>query len=540
MVSRVASPRSADPLAPGQRIGPYLLLAPLGAGGSARVWTVARTGQQGFSKRMALKVMRHDRLGNTRARQRFDREARLGAQLRHFNLRAVHELGSHAGRPHMAMAWVDTSLEELLEHAPGKRLQAEVACWFGIQVCAALAAAHNHVNPAGAASPIIHGDVSPGNILLTLNGHVLLADLAAGGEPSPTGTEPGLRRSFFGNLAYTAPEVLNGAAVDGRADLFSLGCVLYEMLAGSPAFEGDDERSLLFQVLNQSPPALAERGPEVPQLLARVVHRALERHADARFASAEEMRQALCGCVSTLSAFALERLSTDLIGKVLGERIRQREEQLRVTFQRFAAAQLECTDTLPIGNTARRRDGTTLHSATAEAALSTAQDSPVSVPGGVVATAYAGHRRHARWLVLAALASSLLVYAAWTRRTPPAATAEATARAPRPGRPADAPVAHERQGLQPSPVGAAGAGSTAPGTVTPAGALLAPTQTPAAAPTPAAIPSARAKPRRRRSAPPTPSQQQVVTLPSGRKWRPPDNPYRNTPAPAPVKSPPTR
>lgn len=537
MVSRVASPRSADPLAPGQRIGPYLLLAPLGAGGSARVWAVARTGQQGFSKRMALKVMRQDRLGSARARQRFDREARLGAQLRHANLRAVHELGSHAGRPHMAMAWVDTSLEELLEQAPGRRLPAEVACWFGIQVCAALEAAHNHVNPAGAPSPIVHGDVSPGNILLTLNGHVLLADLAAGGEPSPTAAEPAPRRSFFGNLAYTAPEALDDGSVDGRADLFSLGCVLYEMLAGAPAFEADDERSLLFQVLNQPPPALAERARELPEPLLQVVQRALERSAAARFASAEEMRRALCACVPALSAFALERLSTELIGKVLGERIREREEQMRATFQRFAATQLETTDTLPIGNTARRADGTTLHSHGAGALSSPHQDAPVSIPGGVVAAPEPRHRRQALWL-LAAVVGSLLLYAAWPRQPSPAAPAATAASEPLPAPPSAAELAHERQGLQPSPAGGGGTESRAPGT--PSTAPVPPASAESGAAGAPALPTAAAKSRRRRSPPAAPARQQVVTLPSGRKWKPPDNPYLDTPEPAAVKSPPTR
>lgn len=527
----------------GQRIGPYLLLVPLGTGGSARVWAVARTGQQGFSKRMALKVMRQDRLGSERARQRFDREARLGAQLRHSNLRAVHELGSHAGRPHMAMAWVDTSLEELLEHAPGKRLQADVACWFGIQVCAALQAAHSHVDPAGAPSPIVHGDVSPGNILLTLNGHVLLADLAAGGEPSAAGTEPPARRSFFGNLAYTAPEALNGGTVDGRADLFSLGCVLYEMLAGVPAFEADDEHSLLFQVLNQPPLALAERALDVPEPLARVVHSALERSADARFASAEAMRQALSSCVPALSAFALERRSTDLIGKVLGERIRQREEQMRATFQRFAAAQLECTDTLPIGNSARRRDGTTLHSASADALSVPHRDAPVSVPGGVVASAPPSRRRHARWLVPAVIAGCLALYAAWPRRAPSVATAGAPVSAPLPP-PAAAPLEHERQGLRPSPGGAGGDPSSLPDTPTPSKPPEELSPAGARAPVTPARADAPAVPARRRprsSGSTQPAQPQTVTTPSsGRKWRT-HNPYEDaTPSSTPVRSPPTR
>ena len=131
----VATPRSGELLAPGQRIGPFLLLTPLGSGGSGRVWAVARTGQLGFTKRMVLKILRQDKLQSERARRRFDLEARLGAQLRHSHLRAVHEVGSHAGGPYLALSWVDASLAELLEHAPGRRLEPSVACWLAIQTC---------------------------------------------------------------------------------------------------------------------------------------------------------------------------------------------------------------------------------------------------------------------------------------------------------------------------------------------------------------------------------------------------------------------
>ncbi len=357
----VAKPIFADKLAPGQRLGPFVLLAPLGSGGSGRVWAAVRMGQLGFTKRMALKVMRQDRLGSTSARQRFDREAFLGAQLRHVNLRAVHELGSHDGRPYMAMAWVDASLTELLENARDNRLDASLVCWLGIQACAALAAAHRHVDHAGEPSPVVHGDVSPGNILLTKNGHVQLADLAADAELGLRG-QNGERKGkhFFGNICYASPEALKSLPLDGRADLFSLGCVLYEALCGCPAFEADDERSVMFQILEQPPIGVRERNPNVPEDVARVVRRAMERRAEDRFQTAEEMHAALTHCVEGFGAFDLEEATTRLIEDALGERIRMREEEMRLAYVRFSAPGLEKTDTLPIGNAARRSDGETL------------------------------------------------------------------------------------------------------------------------------------------------------------------------------------
>lgn len=455
MVLAVSTPRSGDPLMPGLRIGPYLLLVPLGSGGSGRVWAVARTGQLGFSKRMALKVMRQDKLASERARQRFDREARLGAQLRHANLRAVHELGSHEDRPHMALAWVDTSLEELIEHAPGKRLEPDVVCWFGMQACAALAAAQAHLNPAGEPCPIVHGDVSPGNILLTLNGHVLLADLAAAADPSPSApAEQRSSKAFFGSLGYAAPEALRGASVDGRADLFSLGCVLYEALCGAPAFEADDERSLLFQVLERGPVQLATRCPELAAELTSVVHRALERKLEQRFASAEEMRRALCACVPALTSFALEQRCTALIGRVLGERIRQREEEMRATYQRFAPSQLERTDTLPIGNGARRRDSTTLRTSLPDAPP-TQRDASVSEPGSVTAPAEPKRKRRAFWLLLATIPAAAGSYLAWPQQhgQPAAGSTSSTSLAvPATADSERSDLSRQLQGLKPAPV----------------------------------------------------------------------------------------
>ena len=201
----------------------------------------------------------------------------------------------------------------------------------------------------------MHGDVSPGNILLTTQGHVLLADLAGAADPSaggPSGSpgEDATRQHFFGSVGYAAPEALRGLSMDGRSDLFSLGCVLYEMLCGSPAFDADDERSVICQVLEQEPTDVRQRAPEVPAELAAVLRRALQRRVDQRFQSAEELRSALCECVRAQSAFRLEERSSSLIQRVLGERLRTREAEMSQVFQRFSVSQFERTDTLPIAS----------------------------------------------------------------------------------------------------------------------------------------------------------------------------------------------
>lgn len=337
---------SVDVLAPGQRIGPFVLLAPLGSGGSGRIWAAARLGQLGFNKRLVLKVMRQDRLSSASARRRFDREACLGGRLRHPNLRAVHDLRSCEGRPYMALSWVDTSLAELLQHAPGERLAPAVVCWIGMQCCSALTAAHNWAEQDGRARPIVHRDVSPGNILLSVEGHALLADLAAPDDEESSG-ESGPPR-FYGSLAYAAPEALRQQALDARADLYSLGCVLYEALAGAPAFEGDDERTVMFKILERGAPALSTRAVDIPADVAGVVQRCLERRREDRFESARELHAALSACCAQRAAFSLERETAALIREVLGARIREREEMMHGAFERFAPSALARTDTLPI------------------------------------------------------------------------------------------------------------------------------------------------------------------------------------------------
>ena len=529
----VVLPRSGDLLAPGQRIGPFLLLAPLGAGGAGRVWAVARTGQLGFTKRMVLKVMRQDKLHSERARQRFDREARLGAQLRHRHLRGVHEVGSHSGRPYMALSWVDTSLAELLEQAPGRRLEPNVACWVAIQTCEGLFAAHGHVDHAQRPCPIVHGDVSPGNILLTSQGHVLLADLAGAVEPSLPGAadsreEPAPAR-FFGSLGYASPEALRGQPLDGRADLFSLGCVLYEMLCGAPAFEADDERSLLYQVLEQGPPDLRQRAPEVAPELAAVVQRALERRVEERFQSAEEMSVALRACVRGQSAFRLEERSAVLIQRALGERLRAREEEMRGVLQRFAASQFERTDTLPIASAAPGRNTTTLRAGVLEPMSESA--------AGVSHSAGPARPRPGRWgfWAVAFVGLSLLAGYAVSALRRPAPNAAAPAAAP-PS--ADAPgVASEQtqQALRatraPGAGGATTAGETAPSSPTAAPAETELPTLPASVTRVESRPGAAPAHRRggtRRASDSTPAAPESAPEPAAQRpfqWNFPDDPY---------------
>ncbi len=339
-----------DAFTPGGLVGPYLLLTPLGLGGSGWVWAAARLGARGTSKPTAIKIMLPDTLGSLSSQQRFAREAQLGAELRHANIRTVYELNEQDGLPYMAMRWAETSLNELLSHAPDQRLEPELTCWFGLQCCWALAAIHGHSSrehpaqdgrfasngpaPGGRAAPTVHRDVSPDNVLLTVDGQVLLCDLAPSANDTADVHASAADGLFFGKPAYASPEALRDLPVDGRSDLFSLGCTLYQALAGQRPFDADDEHSIVYQILEQDPPELAQLCPDAPLALIAVVERALAKDADRRFQTAEAMAHELAKCVAGMSG--LQERAAATIRAVLGDRLRDREQAMQAVFRRWA------------------------------------------------------------------------------------------------------------------------------------------------------------------------------------------------------------
>jgi hypothetical protein len=325
-----------DAFTPGGLVGPYLLLTPLGVGGSGCVWAAARLEARGAFERTAIKIMRPDTLGSLSSQQRFAREAQLGAELRHANIRTVYELNEQDGLPYMAMRWAETSLNELLSHAPDQRLEPELTCWFGLQCCWALAAIHGH------SSPEVHRDVSPDNVLLTVDGQVLLCDLASTSNDTGELHASANDGPFFGKPAYASPEALRELPVDGRSDLFSLGCTLYQALAGQRPFDADDEHTIVYQILEQDPPELAQLCPDAPLALIAVVERALAKDADRRFQTAEAMAHELAKCLAGVSG--LEERAAATIRAVLGDRLRDREQAMQAVFQRWAPSLEERPD----------------------------------------------------------------------------------------------------------------------------------------------------------------------------------------------------
>ncbi len=258
----------------------YVIERELGQGGMAVVF-LARDLR--LERQVALKVLRPE-LSAMLGGERFLREIRLTAQLQHPHVVAVHDSGDAGGLLYYVMQYLEgESLRQRLDREGP--LPIEDAVRVACEVADALGFAHRH--------GIVHRDIKPDNILLSA-GHALVADFGVARAADAAGlrlTETGLA---VGTPAYMSPE--QGAAdphVDGRADLYALGCVLYEMLAGDPPFGGSTAQVIVARHMTDPAPPLATVRPEVPTALEKVIRRALAKVPADRFASAEAMAAAL-------------------------------------------------------------------------------------------------------------------------------------------------------------------------------------------------------------------------------------------------------
>ena len=284
----------------GRRLGNYEIVDKLGEGGMGEVW---RARDARLNRTVAVKVLPAEFAGDPARRSRFEQEARALAALNHPNIVAIYDLGQSDGQAYLVSELVEgESLRKVVDRGPltGRKL-ADVA----VQAAEAVAAAH--------ALGIVHRDLKPENIMLTRDGRVKVLDFGLAklnAPPSTSETEtmaysqPGV---VLGTVGYMAPEQVRGEAVDGRSDIFSLGCVLYELATGRRAFEGKSAADLISAILREDPPEMAAAGAPVPAPFAAIVRRCLEKDAQQRFQSAADLAFALraIGSVSSSQAAAV-------------------------------------------------------------------------------------------------------------------------------------------------------------------------------------------------------------------------------------------
>jgi YVTN family beta-propeller protein len=272
----------------GTRLAGYRIQALLGRGGMGVVYLAEQTGPH---RRVALKLLLDPATAGEAFRERFLRESELAAAIDHPNVLPVYDAGETDGVLWIAMRYVDgIDLAALL--ARDGPLAAEQVLAIAGQVAGALDAAHTR--------GLVHRDVKPGNILLAVeDGAVTQAYLADFGLTKRIGGARGLTVSgqVLGTIDYVAPEQVEGGQVDGRADQYSLGCVLFECLTGLVPFRRDSELAVLWAHVNDPPPRLAEHRPDLPAALDDAIGRALAKDPGDRYPS--------CGGMVTTAQAAL-------------------------------------------------------------------------------------------------------------------------------------------------------------------------------------------------------------------------------------------
>src|SRR5713226_1585827 len=252
----------------GTRLGPYEVLALLGAGGMGEVYR-ARDSQLG--RDVAIKVLANLASDPERLR-RFEQEARAAAALNHPNILAVYQLGVHQGAPYLVSELLEG--ETLREQIKRGRIPVRKAIDYGVQIARGLDAAHQ--------KGIVHRDLKPENLFITRDERVKILDFGLAKLTQPlqpseygtstvsTGTEPGV---VMGTVGYMSPEQVRGDSSDHRTDIFALGAVLYEMLAGKRAFQKPTATETMTAILKEDPPNILDLVPNLPLGLQRILQR---------------------------------------------------------------------------------------------------------------------------------------------------------------------------------------------------------------------------------------------------------------------------
>ena len=273
---------SAAELEPGFIGDRYRLERLIARGGMAEVWL----GHDTFlDRQVAIKVLKRHIARDETAIERFRREALACAGLNHPNIVAVYDSFAHDGFQVVVMQYVQgRSLRDLLDKK--KKLTPGLSIMMGAAIASALDATHQH--------GYIHRDVKPGNILVRPDGHFLLADFGIAKAITPSeGSDLTSDNIMMGTAKYLSPEIVRGRQLDGRADLYSLGLVLYECLSGKVPFLSDNDADTALARLQREPTDLGHLRPTLSPRLVRVVHKLLARNPDHRYQTGEATRVAL-------------------------------------------------------------------------------------------------------------------------------------------------------------------------------------------------------------------------------------------------------
>ncbi len=317
-------------LSAGARLGPYEIHSALGAGGMGEVY---RARDPRLGRDVAIKILPADFSADPDRLRRFEQEARSAAALNHPNILAVYDLGAHDGAPYVVSELLEgTTLREALANGA---LSVRKAVDYAIQIANGLAAAHE--------KGIVHRDLKPENVFITADGRAKILDfglaklietvpLGAGATMAATraaGTLPGI---VLGTIGYMSPEQVRGQDVDHRSDIFSFGTILYEMVSGARAFQGDTPADTMSAILHSEPRDLtALTGDAVSPALERIVRHCLEKEPGRRFQSARDLAfdletvSGIPGAMATTaqSGACASSMANARCGRLCGPRVRR-------------------------------------------------------------------------------------------------------------------------------------------------------------------------------------------------------------------------
>jgi eukaryotic-like serine/threonine-protein kinase len=273
-------------LTSGTRLGPYEIVGPLGSGGMGEVY---RAHDSRLGREVAVKVLPPGFSVDTERLRRFEQEARAAGALNHPNILGVYDIGTHDGAPYVVSELLDG--ETLRARIGDSPLPQRKVVDYATQIAKGLAAAHER--------GIVHRDLKPDNLFVTRDGRIKILDfgLAKMGDPSAGNSETVLANAApqtsagttLGTIGYMSPEQVRGQKVDHRSDIFSFGVVLYEMLTGRRAFQGDSAVETMNAILKEDPKPAGNGGPPLPPGLDRIVLHCLEKSPEERFQSARDI-----------------------------------------------------------------------------------------------------------------------------------------------------------------------------------------------------------------------------------------------------------
>jgi serine/threonine protein kinase len=335
-----SGPRAGDVL------GNYQLLTCVGEGGMGRVWAARHVGSV-LQRLVAVKTAREDEEQRIELRHLFMDEARIALLVRHPNVCGVHEFGEHEGALYQVMEWCDgASLRQMLDRLPDGRMAVTVAAKIIAKVSVGLHAAHELVDDDGVPLHVVHRDVSPQNILISTNGQIKVTDFGVAKAHGQL-HDAGENGQVNGKLCYMAPEQVMGREVDRRADIFALGCILYEATTGRGPFAGEGAPSPVYQALSNPVTNPRTWVEDYPEELSTIMLTALGKEPGQRYSTAEQFGVALESWLVNFPApVVTERTIADLMTQTLGAFIREKAKRIEQALSQLAPPAPSTSETL--------------------------------------------------------------------------------------------------------------------------------------------------------------------------------------------------